>query len=539
MSVTNQTPVNAFTANGVTTVFNFTFQVLDSSDLKVQVDGQDKIIGAEYTVSGVGNPAGGSVTFMSAPASAASVVVFRDSALERDTDYQNNGDLRADTINADLDRIWLALQDILYGVQLAPTIRPGSPLAGAITLPDPGAGKFLRWNLAGNALEAVDGTGTVPGDYIPSGTGAVARQIQIKISDIVSPADYSTNANYMAACSAQKTGQMMAQNGARIWRMSDRIMLGDAVDSDCSFPNVAKDWLTTFQEAHGLAAGTILNSQFASLTNTSAASAVAGLFGARSANFNSASTSCISMTSIAVNDHASLATRAWAGYFEAHKVGPNATGARGIEIDVSVWNGGTEINPTPAAQTMTSCLQLGAGCGVSGIGQSNVGAAIQIVDNPMKFRKGIVFLKDSLDGTDGTSGQATAMAMASFQALDWFNAAGAISARINVTNTNTTNATELRFANLGIQLYGKNNVMFQAVSLDSAVNYLQASPNTTGGAPFLQSSGTDTDIDLRFIPKGAGLVRFGAWTTNADAAVNGYVTIKDSGGTSRKLATIA
>ena len=40
----------------VTTVFNFTFKVLDSSDLKVQVDGQDKIIGAEYTVSGVGNP---------------------------------------------------------------------------------------------------------------------------------------------------------------------------------------------------------------------------------------------------------------------------------------------------------------------------------------------------------------------------------------------------------------------------------------------------------------------------------------------------
>ena len=33
--------------------------------------------------------------------------------------------------------------------------------------------------------------------------------------------------------------------------------------------------------------------------------------------------------------------------------------------------------------------------------------------------------------------------------------------------------------------------------------------------------------------------RIGAWTTNADAAVNGYVTVTDNSGASRKLATIA
>ena len=81
---------------------------------------------------------------MSAPASAASVVVFRDSAFGTRYRLPEQRRFASDTINADLDRIWLALQDILYGVQLAPTIRPGSPLAGAITLPDPGAGKVLR-----------------------------------------------------------------------------------------------------------------------------------------------------------------------------------------------------------------------------------------------------------------------------------------------------------------------------------------------------------------------------------------------------------
>lgn len=37
----------------------------------------------------------------------------------------------------------------------------------------------------------------------------------------------------------------------------------------------------------------------------------------------------------------------------------------------------------------------------------------------------------------------------------------------------------------------------------------------------------------------SGTMRYGTWSSNADAAVNGYVTITDDGGTTRKLATIA
>jgi hypothetical protein len=40
-------------------------------------------------------------------------------------------------------------------------------------------------------------------------------------------------------------------------------------------------------------------------------------------------------------------------------------------------------------------------------------------------------------------------------------------------------------------------------------------------------------------PKGTGNVRFGTFTVNADTAITGYITIKDAGGTTRKLATIA
>ena len=73
----------------------------------------------------------------------------------------------------------------------------------------------------------------------------------------------------------------------------------------------------------------------------------------------------------------------------------------------------------------------------------------------------------------------------------------------------------------------------------NTVNYVQINGSDSGRAPAILTNGTDTNIDLLLAPKGTGVVRFGTWTSNADVAINGYVTIKDASGTIRKLATIA
>lgn len=120
MTVSAQTPISSYTANGVTTAFSFPFQVRQSSDLQVQLTPPGgvpvtKTIGVDYTVSGVGSLAGGTVNFLAAPTSGYTVTVFRQSTLERKTDYQSNGDLPASTVNADFDRLWLALQEAIGG----------------------------------------------------------------------------------------------------------------------------------------------------------------------------------------------------------------------------------------------------------------------------------------------------------------------------------------------------------------------------------------------------------------------------------------
>jgi hypothetical protein len=73
----------------------------------------------------------------------------------------------------------------------------------------------------------------------------------------------------------------------------------------------------------------------------------------------------------------------------------------------------------------------------------------------------------------------------------------------------------------------------------NSVNFLTLSGAASGNGPTISvSSGTDADIDLNLTPKGAGAIRFGTLTATTDAPITGYITIKDSAGTVRKLAVI-
>ena len=127
MSVPNQTPYNIYTANGLTTVFAYEFYLISASDIQVTINGNEVTSG--YTVSGVGNTGGGEVTFLTAPANGSTVIFERVTPTYRLTDYQDNGDLLADTVNKDFDRLWMAIQRafIYLGVALTRPLFGGGP----------------------------------------------------------------------------------------------------------------------------------------------------------------------------------------------------------------------------------------------------------------------------------------------------------------------------------------------------------------------------------------------------------------------------
>ena len=93
-----------------------------------------------------------------------------------------------------------------------------------------------------------------------------------------------------------------------------------------------------------------------------------------------------------------------------------------------------------------------------------------------------------------------------------------------------------------IAFYGANATNAQVFRIkttnaSSTANFLEVTAGASGSAPVLGVSGTDTNIDLALTPKGTGVVQFGTYTATV-TAVAGYILIKDSGGTTRKLAVL-
>jgi hypothetical protein len=98
--------------------------------------------------------------------------------------------------------------------------------------------------------------------------------------------------------------------------------------------------------------------------------------------------------------------------------------------------------------------------------------------------------------------------------------------RFTIDNTGST-------TKLGLSASG--GVGFQVTATGSQVNSLSTTGTVSGSNNVvLSTQGTDTDIDLSLTPKGAGAVRFGTYTGTI-LTPTGYVTIKDSGGTTRRL----
>lgn len=150
MTVPVQIPVTNHVGNGVTNTFPYTFRLLDAVDLVVMVNGSPKVLGAEYTVTGLGADSGGNVVFSTIPANLSAIALVRRVARKRDTDYQYAGDFQSNTVNEDFDRLVMMAQDTATAVESALRMPAGDPSSGL--LPDAAgrALKFFGFDASGN-----------------------------------------------------------------------------------------------------------------------------------------------------------------------------------------------------------------------------------------------------------------------------------------------------------------------------------------------------------------------------------------------------
>lgn len=200
MTVPQQPTRTAHVGNGVTTVFAYNFLCLAARDLLVVVDGAI-VDPSAYTVSNIGQTSGGDVTFIYPPANQAQIVIQLNVILERETDYQTNGDLFAKSINFDFDRIWLALQQAFGYFGRVPRLGDSDvdgmgayraknnriqDLGDAIDDQD-AVNRRTLWDYVDLALAALP---SGLGYFIASGIGAIQRTFQSKLRDLPTVEDY-------------------------------------------------------------------------------------------------------------------------------------------------------------------------------------------------------------------------------------------------------------------------------------------------------------------------------------------------------------
>ena len=142
-----------YVANGENTIFEFPFAIFKSDNLQVYIGGNLQNSNT-YSVSGVGNTNGGSVTFSTAPESGAVVTLFRNLSIERTTDFQEGGTLRANALNYELDYQIACQQQIADNLNRSMMYPPYATNNDVdLTLPYPDAGKAIVWNATGTNLE--------------------------------------------------------------------------------------------------------------------------------------------------------------------------------------------------------------------------------------------------------------------------------------------------------------------------------------------------------------------------------------------------
>lgn len=151
MTIDADTPRIQYTGNDVTVAFAFGFPIWAKGDLAVRVASTLKTVDVDYTVTfTAGDEAGGTVTFVDAPATSALVTITRDLTVERDADFPTSGAFDMDTLNEQLDKLTAQGQDHEEKIGRCVTLPPETEEDTPKYVGDLTAGEYVTVNTDGN-----------------------------------------------------------------------------------------------------------------------------------------------------------------------------------------------------------------------------------------------------------------------------------------------------------------------------------------------------------------------------------------------------
>lgn len=146
-----------YNGNGATTVFAFPYRFLTNTDLVVTLVRADttqvvQTLNTDYTVTGAGDDAGGTVTMVVPPATGQQLVIVRDVPLTQETDYISGDPFPAESHERALDKLTMISQRLENLISRSIRLSDADLLVTSTILPAPSPGSSLIWNLTGTGL---------------------------------------------------------------------------------------------------------------------------------------------------------------------------------------------------------------------------------------------------------------------------------------------------------------------------------------------------------------------------------------------------
>jgi hypothetical protein len=179
-----------YAGDGARTDFAFPFPIFDDDDLEVRVG--TLVLSGGYVVEGAGVSGGGTATLSAPPAMGETVTLRRRMKVERATDFQDNGLLRARTLNDELDRLVAVQQE--QREEIGSTLRQSpSEVGGQMVLPlrPARANRLLGFDSNGDAAIFPRDSGLLTAPF----PGAVPRTAEDKMGERLSARDFGATGN--------------------------------------------------------------------------------------------------------------------------------------------------------------------------------------------------------------------------------------------------------------------------------------------------------------------------------------------------------
>jgi hypothetical protein len=592
MTISSTTVKVSYSGNGSTTVFAYTFKILDDDEIQVIIrtsDGTEtiKTKTTHYTVSGVGSAGGGNITFLTAPVTGQTVVLKRNTTKTQETDYVANDPFPANSHEEALDRVTMIAQEIQEELQRSIKLSKTNTMTSTefnVGAADR-ANKILAFDTNGE-ISVTQELGTNRGNWssgvtfnardivkdssnnnvylcntthTSTGTTPISSNADVAKWDLIVDAQSATNSANAAANSASNSSNFAnnSSNSANT-AANHASNASNFANNASNSANDASTYLAGVSANANAAANSASNaSNFAN--NSSNSANTSANHSANSSNFannssNSANTSAnhASNSSNFANNSSNSANASSNHSANSSNFANNSSNHAANSSNFANASSNHASNSSNHAANSSNFANTSSNHAANSSNFSNNSSnfantasnaanaanaardtAISLVDNFEDVYLGSKTTDPTLDN-DGDALTAGDL---------YYNSVGNVlkyytgSAWVSITSGGITDLVQDTTPQLGGMLdvngqsIGDGTLeLVKFAETASAVNEITVTNSATGNAPEIAASGDDTNIDLKLTPKGTGKLNLdGIKFPNADGSANQVLKTDGSG----------